>query len=87
MEERSLTTIGASVIHNVRRPYQDQTHGRILEAHSRQRYSPAWCALRASRRAPVTAVLLGHRFACRLVIIMVTTGQVNKYPTRCPSLA
>lgn len=26
MEERSLTTIGASVIHNVRRACQDQTH-------------------------------------------------------------
>jgi hypothetical protein len=36
MEERSLTTNGASVIHNVRRTYQDQTHGHILEAHSRQ---------------------------------------------------
>jgi hypothetical protein len=44
MEERSFTTIGASVIHNVRRTYQDQMHGHVLEVHSRQCYSPAWCA-------------------------------------------
>jgi hypothetical protein len=77
MEERSLTTTGAPVIHNVRRTYQDQPHGHILKACSRQCYSPAPVHLRASWRAPVTAVLLGHRFTCRLDHLLVKSTSIQ----------
>ena len=71
MEERSLTMIGASVIHNVRPTYQDQTHGHILEAHSRQCYSNL-VRLRASWRAPVTAVLLGQQVSGQVPAVSLT---------------